>query len=62
MRGGVSTGTGGGSRALGVDRRRRSGEHGGRGEGGFGQVAVARGTSGIGREWWERELRRGEAR
>lgn len=32
------------------------------GEGGFGQVVVARGSAGVAREWWERATaKRGEA-
>lgn len=64
MRGGASTGKGGGSCALGVDRRRRTASAG-RGKGGFGQVAVARGVGGarartvVGRSGGK--LRRGEA-
>lgn len=41
----MSAGRGGGSCALGVDRR-RSVESTGHGEGGFGQVVVARGSAG----------------
>jgi len=56
MRDGASIGRGGGSCALGVDRR-HSVETTGRGKGGFGQVAVARGSAGS-----HGEARRGEAR
>lgn len=58
----VSAGRGGGSCALGVDRR-RSVESTGHGEGGFGQVVVTRGSAGS--PTGERsygEARRGDAR
>jgi len=60
-------GRGGGPCALGVDRRRRT-ERAGRGGGGFGQVAEARGPAGLGLgdAWWGERLvglaGRGDAR